>query len=231
MRCSGFILLFLLSLLGSCQSKMKQDPPLMLTPEKDFLRKGVHDTLKHLFPILDSIFYMDQRYRKYRSADTIEKYSYEIRKTDSINLKKVIPIVERYGILGMGDIGAIGYYAITMTIQHADLVTQEKYLPYYKEALLKGRITGSTYAMLVDRIEVRNKRMQIYGTQVMRVGKKKLELYPVINIDSINERRLSIRLIDPIEKYLKTLGVEWDIESYRKELPTLNKKYGIVKGL
>jgi hypothetical protein len=225
MKLFSILFIFHFSLVG-CHSQ-KNDPKAKteLTPEIDFLRKGVHDSLKHLLPVLDSVFTDDQRYRKGNNPDTIEKYRELMRRTDSINLKKIAPIIEKYGILSFSDIGAIGYYAIVLTIQHSDLKTQEKYLPLFREAIKKKKVMPTTYAMLEDRIAIRNNKMQIYGTQVMLLKNRKAELLPVIDIDSVNQRRISIGMTETIELYLKQFGIKWDIEEYRKNLPRLKEKY------
>lgn len=221
-----FLVLLSLFIMIGCKSQQKEHKSVgVLTPEIDFLRKGVHDSLKHLFPILDSVFYYDQLYRKNNNGDTIKKYSEKIREIDSINLKKIIPIIEKYGILGFGDIGSIGYYAITMTIQHADLATQEKYLPLFREAIKKKKVLPSNYAMLEDRVAYKNGQMQIYGTQVMLLSNGKAELLPVIDIDNIDKRRDSIGMTETIEVYLKRFGIKWNLEKYKKDMPRLMEKY------
>lgn len=215
--------------LTGCQSQKNRNnnTPPELTPEKDFLRIGVADSLKHLWPILDSVYYYDQKYRKVNRRDLIKRYAKEINKIDSLNLIKVIPVIEKYGILGMGDIGMIGHMAIVMTIQHADLAIQEKYLPLFKAALKRKKVMPSTYAMLEDRVATKNRKMQLYGTQVMLLSDGKAELFPVIEPDSINVRRKSIGMAETIEVYLKQFGIDWNLEKYKNDLPRLIEKYKI----
>lgn len=226
-RSLNFFLLIII--LSGCQSQKNSNhkPVPELTPEKDFLRIGVHDSLKHLLPILDSVLYYDQMYRKGKKGDAIKIDAKEINRLDSLNLIKVTPIIEKYGILGMGDIGMIGHMAIVMTIQHADLATQEKYLPVFKAAVKRKKVMPSTYAMLEDRVLTKNQKLQIYGTQVMLHSNGKAELFPVLEPDSINVRRKSIGMAETIEVYLKQFGIDWNLEKYKKDLPRLIEKYKI----
>lgn len=221
------LLILSLSFFGTCK-KQEAKKEFELNPEVDFLRKFIPDSLKYLLPTLDSVLISDQQYRSGNSYTTTLKHSKTVQYIDSVNLSRIIPIIEKYGILGMKEIGGFGHYAITMTIQHSDLKTQEKYLPLFKEAFIKKKLSGSTYAMLEDRVAMKNKRLQIFGTQVMLLKNKKNELYPTIDIDNLQKRRDSIRLIDPIEDYLKQFGIKWDVEEYKKQLPALKRKYKVV---
>jgi hypothetical protein len=210
-----FVIIFLLTLCISCNSQQTVDSNQL--QNTDILRNFTKDSLKHLLPILDSVF----------NTDTIKKYKEQIRHLDSINLLKIIPIIEKYGVLGYRDVGFIGNMAIVMTIQHADISVQEKYLPLFRFAIKEKRILPSNYAMLEDWVAIKNKRMQTYGTQVLKYGKRKVELLPTIDVDNINKRRYSIGMTESIEVYLKRFGYIWNAEEYKKQLPELMKKHNI----
>jgi hypothetical protein len=178
-------------------------------------------------PTLDSVYYHDQEYRRYKDIDSSRKYRNEIDRFDSINLVRITPIIEKYGILGLKDVGHFGHSAITLTIQHADLATQEKYLPLFKEALKNKKIIPDTYALLEDRVAKRNGKMQIYGSQLMKYSNTKFELWPPIDIDNIDKRRDSIGMRETIEVYVRRFDKKWTLEKYKKELPKLMEKYKI----
>jgi len=218
---SGY--LFLLLLFGSCNSSSQQFKK-TVPVEIDYFRHFVHDSLKHLLPILDSVYYRDKLYRDNKDKEIFRNHSEEIRLFDSINLEVVKPIIDRYGILGMDEIGAIGYTAIVMTIQHANLETQRKYLPQFEKAIKRRKIVPANYAMLVDRIAVKSGEMQVYGTQINIAGKN-AELLPVKDIDSIDLRRASIGIKEKIETYVKRFDIKWNLEKYKKDLPSLIEKY------
>src|SRR5436190_12861202 len=68
------------------------------------------------------IFNRDQKVRK---GDSAQFWAY----IDSTNLAKVSSIIDKHGWLGKSQIGNRANYTLWLVIQHADLKTQEKYLP------------------------------------------------------------------------------------------------------
>ena len=85
--------------------------------------------------IIDQLFIIDNDDQKYRVEiqDIETKYGLHSRhvdslwtllnKTDSINLIKVKAILDKYGWLGINDIGSQCNTTLFMVIQHADLKT------------------------------------------------------------------------------------------------------------
>jgi hypothetical protein len=214
-------------LLSKIDSIYKSDPNSKFPAELDFyFRKFVPDSLKYLLPILDTVFEDDQRYRENSELELLTKHRDEIRYLDSVNIKKIIPIIERYGILSPKEIGLKGSSAIFMTLQHASLSVQTKYLPLIEESFKNKKITAGQYAMYVDRVALHNGKMQLYGTQVRVHSKGDGELEPVFDVDNLDKRRDSIG-IGSIEKYLKIWDIKWDIEQYKKNLPMLKERYKI----
>lgn len=79
-----------------------------------------------------------------------------------------------------------------LIIQHSDLKTQEKYLPLIKEMCMNKEIPCNQYAMLQDRVNLRNNKSQIYGTQGPKDENGMLpNLYEP---EKINERRIQLGL-------------------------------------
>src|SRR5688572_22611758 len=146
----------------SCSSS-SQHTPQKLTPEIDILRNTVPDSLKYLLPILDSVYYRDQLYRGVNLKEISANKKELLKINDSLNLLIIKPIIQKYGILSMKEIGMIGNFALTLPIQHADLSEQIFFLPYLEEAFRKKAVLPSTYAMLIDRINIKSGKMQIYG--------------------------------------------------------------------
>jgi hypothetical protein len=147
---------------------------------------------------------------------------------DSVNLSAVKIILDTYGWVGSDVVGEIGNLTLFLVIQHADLKTQEKYLPMMKDAVNRHKASGSDLALLEDRIEIRNGRKQIYGSQIGTFPNT-LNYYvsPLIDPDNVNKRRASVGL-GTLEEYVKNWGMIWDPEQYKKELPKIEeaqKKY------
>ena len=93
---------------------------------------------KPLAEELESVYIDDQKYRL-MIDDYNNKYGHDskeikdlwkiIIEKDSINKVKVISILDKYGWLGDEIVGEHGNSALFLVIQHADLKTQEHYLP------------------------------------------------------------------------------------------------------
>jgi len=61
---------------------------------------------------------------------------------DSINLIKVTEILDYYGWVGTDKVGGTANQTLFLVIQHADLKTQQKYLPMMREAVKNKNAAG-----------------------------------------------------------------------------------------
>jgi hypothetical protein len=191
---------------------------------------------KPLVATLDSIHEDDQALRM--KVQEIEKQqgpkSEEMRKiwkqiniNDSLNLIKVKAILDKYGWLGADVVGNQGNSTLFLVIQHSDLKTQEHYLPLMREAVKNGKASGSSLALLEDRIEIRSGRKQIYGSQIGMDANNNYYVSPLMDPDHVDKRRASVGL-PPLADYVKYWNMTWDVELYKKDLPRLEsiqKKY------
>lgn len=198
-------------------------------------RKNVSDSLKHLIPILDSILESDQQYRwgminnpygkaaQEKAFANFMSHKKEQKLIDSINVIKVTAIINRYGWLGYKTIGVQESKALFMVIQHADKTTQEKYLPLLRKAVIEKKEFPHHLAMLEDRVTLKNKQYQIYGTQILTTPTKNY-LFPLIDPEKVIERRKAIGLDSAsFQNYLNQFKIKWDIETYNQELPIVKK--------
>ena len=144
----------------------------------------------------------------------------EQKRLDSINLAIVDSFFTLYGQWPYKKwAGFLAHKSTGMVIQHAPLAKQEQYYSIMKKAYQDGEVWGETLAMLQDRINIRNKRFQLYGTQFSYVNNQQV-LYPVADVDSLAARRQRMGLI-PIENYFTMFKLKWDLEAYKKSLPDL----------
>lgn len=188
---------------------------------------------KPLVAILDTIFQEDQKYRQ-QIQGIEEKYGWEsdemkahwkiINEKDSINLIEVKKILDERGWLGADAIGYQGNSTLFLVIQHADIETQEKYLPMMREAVSKGNAEASSLALLEDRVALRKGEKQIYGSQVGR-DQETGEYYvlPLIDPENVDQRRAEVGL-GTIQDYISNWGMTWDVEEYKKKLPGIEAK-------
>ncbi|QCK16382.1 DUF6624 domain-containing protein [Mangrovivirga cuniculi] len=130
-------------------------------------------------------------------------------KEDDRLLKEVVSIIEKHGWVGRSEVGGKANAALWLVIQHAPLEVQEKYIPLLEESVKKGESSGSHLALLVDRIEMRNGRPQIYGSQITSDSETgESRVYDLVDPQNVNSRRAEVGL-GPLEEYARRFGVEW----------------------
>lgn len=188
---------------------------------------------KPLVAQLDSVYIDDQKYRQ--QIDTIEKkYGWEskemkslwkvIDEKDSVNLIKVKSILEKYGWLGADVISQQGSQTLFLVIQHADPVTQEKYLPMMREAVKNKKASGGNLALLEDRVALEQGKKQIYGSQIGRDQETgKPYILPLEDPDNVDKRRAAVGL-QRLSDYVSHWQIKWDVEQYKKDLQTIEAK-------
>jgi hypothetical protein len=181
--------------------------------------------------IIQVLFVVDEEDQKYRIqlSDLEEKkpvdstarmeIMHQMRVADSINLLKVLAIIDKYLWLGADVVGEQCNTALFMVIQHADLPVQEKYLPLIRDAVAAGRAQSRHLAMLEDRVALKEGRKQRYGTQLKwNEQAKAYRLAPLEDPDHVDQRRQAAGL-SPLAVYLAQWGLLWNAESYKKENP------------
>jgi hypothetical protein len=181
---------------------------------------------------LDQILFLDQKYR--READSTKAIPGEefyrvdsvyklARQADSMNLIRVARILDSIGFPDHDEMGPNGHDALFLVIQHADLNTQEKYLPMIREAAKKDLLPQSCLALLEDRVLLREGKKQIYGSQIGYDEKKKVYyILPLEDPDSVDSRRFKVHL-QPISAYAMRFQIIWNAEKYKKDLPYYEK--------
>jgi hypothetical protein len=130
---------------------------------------------------------------------------------DSSNQAMVTALIDKYGWPGKAFVGAMGNNTVFLVIQHADLATQEKYLPLMMQSVADSQSRLCDLALLQDRVLMRRGKKQIYGSQVVPdKNTGAMMIYPIEDEAHVNERRAKAGL-EPIEQYARYFGI-----SYRK---------------
>ena len=104
-------------------------------------------------------------------------------------------------------LSAQSYKAIWLIVDHAGLKFQKKHLPAMEEAVRKELISAGDYAVLTDRIRMREGKPQRYGTQSYTVtidGRQVIYIWPVEDAEMLNDLRSEIGA-DDIETYIQVL--------------------------
>jgi len=169
-------------------------------------RLSLYDTLGFE---LRKINYNDQVYRL-QLDDTTRRYgsgSRQVKKlmakmlaADSVNLLKVVAMLDKYGWLGPDQVGDDESAAQFFVIQHADLKVQKHYLPLIQQAAKDGKAQWRWLALLEDRIAIREGHNQRYGTQLSYPG---YAVLPLENADSVDIWRASMGL-STLRDYLRS---------------------------
>lgn len=183
---------------------------------------------KPLVAMLDTIYQNDQKYRQQIkgieekhgwNSDEMKALWKVISEKDSINLIKVKTVLDERGWLGADVIGGRGNATLFLVIQHADLATQQKYLPMMRDAAKKGNAQPASLALLEDRVALGEGKKQVYGSQI-GTDPKTGEHYvlPLTDPDNVNKRREQVGL-GTIEDYIANWNMTWDVGLYKKKLP------------
>lgn len=173
---------------------------------------------KYLSTKLEEVIQSDQKYRvlidssskKFGiSSPQVKELFSLISETDSLNLIIVKELIDSMGWPGFNQVGINGSVAVFLVIQHADLKTQEKYLPLFIQSARKGEALWQNYALLVDRILYFKGEKQLYGTQIIKYDDKS-EFVPIFDEPNVNFRRKLVGF-PPIENEAKRYGIKYPI--------------------
>jgi hypothetical protein len=139
---------------------------------------------------------------------------------DSINLIKITAFLDKNGWVSADKIGSDANSTLFLVIQHADLATQQKYLPMMRLAVENNALEKGNLAMLEDRVALREGRKQRYGSQISKDKNGKYYVRPLEEPELVDRRRAEVDL-QPLSIYLQTWNITWDVETYKKELPEI----------
>lgn len=186
----------------------------------------VPDSMKKWIHVFAGVMADDQQYRMIGLSMTKEE-SKRQKELDVANLSIVTHYLDRYGWPATRSAGLFPRRAIGMVIQHAPLSVQEKYYPQLVEAFRKDTSLFETLALLEDRINMRKHRLQYYGTQVISFEGKPT-LYPVMNVDSMDEYRKQLGRFISFSQYMSLMHISWDPVRYKEQLPLLVSKLKVT---
>lgn len=199
--------------------------------QNDTLNKATRDSIVQLLLTADT---NDQKYRNSMDA-VVEKYgavskemtdlAANMRAADSLNILIVSNIIDKYGWLGPGDIGEQCNITLFFVVQHATLNYQDKYLPVLRNAVKSGKARAKDLALLEDRVALKHGRPQVYGSQLIWNMKDNSNVIaPLSDPDNVDKRRALVGL-GPLSDYVAVLGVKWDVEQYKKQLPQISAEF------
>jgi tetratricopeptide (TPR) repeat protein len=121
---------------------------------------------------------------------------------------ELLIIIDKNGWPKKSEVGEVAATGAFMVIQHADLAKQKQYLPTIEALCKKGEASWESYAMMYDRIQMREEKPQKYGTQVKMNEMGKYELHTLLDKTKVEAWRIEAGL-KPLAEYLKQFGVEY----------------------
>ena len=143
--------------------------------------------------------------------DSLVSVSEEVERIDDENLVIVEDVLQQGLPAGLS---ADSYNTIWIVIDHASIEKQEEYLPVVEQMSAEGLIPIDKHAILFDRVAMRQKRPQRYGSQVLQFGQAdavKSYVWPVENpmvLDSLRSSVGMCPIADYVNQITETTGIE-----------------------
>lgn len=167
---------------------------------------------------LETIFMKDQTFRRIyieaenklgKDSDAYEYFWEVVEAQDRVLEKEVIEIIDKYGWLGISQVGRLANGTQWSVLQHGTVASKEKYAPLLKASALKNESQAVHYARLIDRMLINSERPQLYGTQI-NYDTDTPSFYEIKDPEFIDKRRKELGL-DPIQEFAKSSKIEWTI--------------------
>ena len=169
---------------------------------------------------LDSIAYLDQKYRKLMylpdgpekiaeakkagvAPEELQSFLWKQQELlDSINLQRIERVLTTSGYPGKSIVGEPTNTAAWYVIQHSNKI--DTYLDIIKEAGAKGELPMRLVGMMEDRYLSQKDLPQVYGTQGVNYGSGDF-IWPVKNPEEVNAIRAQAGFTQTIEEYAQAL--------------------------
>jgi hypothetical protein len=131
------------------------------------------------------------------SKEELIEIQREMTEVDTNNRAYIIDLLDNYG--WPDGLSSSAFTGISLAIMHSPLESLEKYYPLLEERSKRGfnRVSESALAQMRDRILMYKREKQLYGTQIVTItsedGTRKTYVWPIDDIENINERRSVIK--------------------------------------
>lgn len=165
--------------------------------------------------ILEKVYDMDQNIRDsvghYRDKNGINSTEYKnalkaMLVTDSSLQKIVFGVLDKYGWPSKKQTSAKASEGIFFVLQHSELDAQKKYSPLLDQAFKAAEVEKWAYAFFKDRVNMREGKFQIYGSQTGRDGQGNIYVFPIGDEPNVDKRRKKLGM-GPLKDHLKDNGI------------------------
>ncbi len=148
-----------------------------------------------------------------RRGDTAgcNKAANKMTLADSLHYPKLQQIFKQCGYPDATEGGGSAPFLFWLLVQHQDKhpMFQDSVLKEMKPLVDSGKVSGTLYAYLFDRVNLNTGKLQLYGTQAqLNADSTKYIMAPCEDPEHVNERRKSVGL-GPIEPYLESLNKDY----------------------
>lgn len=133
---------------------------------------------------------------------------------DQANLENVEEIILKYGWPTYKMVGEMAARGAFLTILHSNTQVQQKYFMLIFKAAQNNEATKEWIALLMDRISVQRKGVQVFGTQVYQIKDSLNRLgdiymyFPIQDEAIVDSLRKAFDMI-PLKDYLKSFGIDY----------------------
>lgn len=157
-----------------------------------------------LAAILDSIYRVDQYNRSMPAQGATTKVISADQYSEEKNLRFIDSLYKIHGWLTSQEVGYNGAHTQFLVIQHSDLPTQKKWEPIIKRVVDECLLAPENYALLIDRILVKEGKKQLYGTQLKFDKKRNIYIpYSIRSPASVDDRRVKLGMTS-LKAYMET---------------------------
>ena len=154
--------------------------------------------------------------------DSLIVLSENIERIDKENIAVIDSLLQQGLPKGLSE---ESYKTIWIVIDHASLEKQVQYLSIIEKMSSEGLIDVDNYAILFDRIAMKQNRPQRYGSQSVQFGtpgNMHLYIWPVENAESLDSLRETVGM-GPVLKYLEQLTEYLGIDAQYVPLLTVDE--------
>ena len=154
--------------------------------------------------------------------DSLIVLSENIERIDKENIAVIDSLLQQGLPKGLSE---ESYKTIWIVIDHASLEKQVQHLSIIEKMSSEGLIEVDNYAILFDRIAMKQNRPQRYGSQSVQFGtpgNMHLYIWPVENAESLDSLRETVGM-GPILKYLEQLTEYLGIDAQYVPLLTVDE--------
>ncbi len=166
-------------------------------------------------------YYIDQAKSYFMKNGNAPQWYYPLgdykQKIALDNYSMMKKLISDHGWPKYSTVGKLAADAPLLVINHheSDSV-RVKYLSQIRQSCLENEGSCMEFAKIQDRILVGSDKPQIYGMQFRYNSERKLEPFPIVDPEYVDQRRAEIGL-EPLKDYLKRkIDYDWTIEQKDK---------------